>query len=1027
MRREPRFPGRGTASILLTLVLAIPWSLAGGSTDPPRTPDASEPDPLGVLPACGYPFVANLWTGPTVVLFSYYDGTVFRLVDESGTLVWSGTLDEGERYGQFLGYFAHYMTACASNRFSVLVGDSYRHMPETIGVGADDFVVDAFGLGASTHFYSYTGGNPDIDPFQPFHTIVFAYEDGTAVEMWNETGTLLWSGTLDRGQYHREDNWFYYFVEVRATKNVSLLQVNDRGYYIPSETGLFSGTHFYGWVEPYGPLQMMAYYEDTEITVTALETGALIWTGTLRDGDMAEYRFDWATWRDRAYFEITSTKPITASSFETWSSFANMDVASDAAGTRVGTDFLTLTRSSGGTFVVFAQSSGAQVEAWNASSRTLVATYALAPNEYVSIDPSGGVGNFARIRSDRPVSVFIGYPAAGSGYAPVAGTALPDLSVVPTELAFTPPAPSPGTEVVLDAIVRNVGLGTAGTFAIRFYDGRPGTGVPIGEDAFSLAPLKPSASAPASVRWVPEAIGTHEICVVADPPDYVEEMDEGNNVACRTIDVAGPILRPDYVPTGVQPPSVVRADPGSVVRLSVAVANQGNGTANGPSVLALYNESTPASPFEGTAIAPVPSGQTSPPLAANWVAPWTLGTYRIVADVDYGDAVTEWDETNNLHTWDVVVAPGPATSLAVGEPKYGGGTTYVTSVSPLTLSVADMGGVGIRRTAYGVDGGPWVDYAGPFTLSTEGEHVVTWFSEDNAGSVEPEQSAVLRVDDTPPTLAFDVGSPRHQSASLFVTSATPISAAATDAGMTPVGLASLEVRVVNSAWIMYQVAFRVAGPDGPARVELRAADHLGNGAQAVLDVVVDNTPPTTLVPPGPMALRPGGSVSLLATDAGSGVARTEYRADGGGWIVYDAHFRIPEGARRIEYRAIDNVRNVEPPRSFVVEGGSGPNYKPMIAAVFAGVLVAVGLLAAYRRPWRGRRTRSAVAEAFLVTVLPFAAAEAVTGLVSLATGALAIPPLLGFGTAVDVGILVPGLVVTGLRFRHPSLPDPRAV
>jgi len=57
----------------------------------------------------------------------------------------------------------------------------------------------------------------------------------------------------------------------------------------------------------------------------------------------------------------------------------------------------------------------------------------------------------------------------------------------------------------------------------------------------------------------------------------------------------------------------------------------------------------------------------------------------------------------------------------------------------------------------------------------------------------------------------------------------------------------------------------------------------------------------------------------------------------------------------------------------------------------------------------------AVVKAFIITSMPFAVAEAATGVLSLLTGHLSIPPVVGAGTAVDVAILVSGLLITVLR------------
>jgi hypothetical protein len=57
----------------------------------------------------------------------------------------------------------------------------------------------------------------------------------------------------------------------------------------------------------------------------------------------------------------------------------------------------------------------------------------------------------------------------------------------------------------------------------------------------------------------------------------------------------------------------------------------------------------------------------------------------------------------------------------------------------------------------------------------------------------------------------------------------------------------------------------------------------------------------------------------------------------------------------------------------------------------------------------------AVTKAFAITSMPFVLAEAATGMVSLLTGQLSIPPLVGAGTAVDSTILLAGIVTAILR------------
>jgi len=91
------------------------------------------------------------------------------------------------------------------------------------------------------------------------------------------------------------------------------------------------------------------------------------------------------------------------------------------------------------------------------------------------------------------------------------------------------------------------------------------------------------------------------------------------------------------------------------------------------------------------------------------------------------------------------------------------------------------------------------------------------------------------------------------------------------------------------------------------------------------------------------------------------------------------------------------------------------NYKSIVALIFAVILAVAGVWSSKKRPWRGGKDRMAVAKAFTFTSLPFVLAEAVTGITSYLTGQLSIPPALGIGTAIDLSILVSGMVIVLAR------------
>ena len=210
--------------------------------------------------------------------------------------------------------------------------------------------------------------------------------------------------------------------------------------------------------------------------------------------------------------------------------------------------------------------------------------------------------------------------------------------------------------------------------------------------------------------------------------------------------------------------------------------------------------------------------------------------------------------------------------------------------------------------------------------------------------------------------------------------------------------------------------FTLSGPDRPSAIDYRSKDLLGNAELiATLRVVLDNAPPTTSISPSSPPFPATTRFTLFATDGGSGVGRTEYHIDGGVWTPYAGPFTLQVGAHVIGYRSVDNLGNVESERTVLVPTETAPpefNWKPSVATTFALILLVVGAWSARRSPGKDRRARRAALKGAVVFALPFIVLEGVTGVVSLTTGLLSIPPLLGVGTLVDLAILTAGVATS---------------
>jgi len=612
---------------------------------------------------------------------------------------------------------------------------------------------------------------------------------------------------------------------------------------------------------------------------------------------------------------------------------------------------------------------------------------------------------------------------------PVQVLSLPDL--VPHDLNVTPSSPIPErTMSQINVTVSNEGDTLGGAFDVLLFDDKNGNGNPdageqIGVNASSG--ITGHSQSGFAVDWHATPAGTHSICAYADPPpDVVTESNETNNVACIDVLVQpGPILRPDYVPVSPLPLPPIRVGMSSQISLSVQVLNQGNGTATDNAIVAFHEQSSP--PFSTFVLSPIAPAATSSRFTAIWTSPAIPGTYSVSVDVDYDNNVSEWDETNNVYTWTIEVVSGPVTSLVIGSPNYTSPamTTYVESTTPLDLSVLDQSGLGIRNSTYRIDGGAPVNYTatGTFFLTTEGVHSIDWRSLDWAGNLEDVSSKVLTVDDTPPATAISIGEPKYLTGDNFVKSSTPLTLSTVDGG---VGSNSTFYRLWGGSWSQwrdYSTSFNLAGRDGTWYVEFLSFDYLGNAETIKNETLVldDNPPTTTMVPAtGPYTI--DTVFNLTAMDSGCGVNVTKYRIDGGSWAVYSGGFTLAEGEHNISYYSNDMLNNTEAERWLVVtvEGTTTPpevavNYKPVIALIFAIILLVAGVWSSKRRPWKGGKDRMAVTKALIFTSMPFVAAEAATGVISFHTGELSIPPVVGVGMAVDCTVLILGLVVLVAR------------
>ncbi len=212
----------------------------------------------------------------------------------------------------------------------------------------------------------------------------------------------------------------------------------------------------------------------------------------------------------------------------------------------------------------------------------------------------------------------------------------------------------------------------------------------------------------------------------------------------------------------------------------------------------------------------------------------------------------------------------PNISKTVGNPKVSPTTDYwinllvnngliddgffIRNITEITLTCNDGSGSGVNATYYRVNGGTWILYNGPFTLSPDGIKNLEYYCVDNVGKQSDTGSETDKVDDVPPVTVKTIGTPQYNDSQgrLWVNSSTLFKLNATDS---EVGCQNINYLITYEGDAPIQGdtdsclrQFYLQGPDGAYNVLYSSIDKLGNieGLQSEIDYL-DNTPPEIII------------------------------------------------------------------------------------------------------------------------------------------------------------------------------------
>ena len=295
------------------------------------------------------------------------------------------------------------------------------------------------------------------------------------------------------------------------------------------------------------------------------------------------------------------------------------------------------------------------------------------------------------------------------------------------------------------------------------------------------------------------------------------------------------------------------------------------------------------------------------------------GTYRFFCSIPgHGQMTGELVVTDNGDPGGDDTTP-PTVSASVDGEKNAEGA-YIDAAK-LSLTAADSSGV--EKVEYALDGGAWTTYTEPVPVTEVGDHTVAYRATDTAGNTSEQQEVSFEVvqgsgeDVTAPEVSAMLHGETNAEGA-YVGSAE-VMLTATDAGS---GVESVEYALDGGAWTTYADPVQV-DTVGEHSVSYRATDQAGNVSvpEATAFTVVpgqndDAEPPTVTATvagqqradwtyDGPV------TVTVAASDAGSGVTSVETSIDGSAWTAYTAPVAVDTvGRHTVRYRATDVAGNV---------------------------------------------------------------------------------------------------------------------
>jgi hypothetical protein len=242
--------------------------------------------------------------------------------------------------------------------------------------------------------------------------------------------------------------------------------------------------------------------------------------------------------------------------------------------------------------------------------------------------------------------------------------------------------------------------------------------------------------------------------------------------------------------------------------------------------------------------------------------------------------------------------------------------------STFSLSPSDASS-GVDYTTFSFDNGT-NKYGTRVSLSalSDGEHTITWYSEDNVDNSEAKNSYTFYLDRTAPVSSIAIQGDLCEGRYDYISERSKFNLSSTD---NKAGVQSIEYSINGGAYSTFNQALNLPNQNGLVTVRFRATDKVNNrSASSAKTYYLDNIAPTTTISYGaPQFFKQGElfitsntPVTLTARDNASGVDKTTYNTDGSGGGTYSSSFTVSnEGPHTLNFQSTDCVKNQEASKS----------------------------------------------------------------------------------------------------------------